>query len=547
MSPFELSEAYVDEILALSPMTMTTLGIGGADHRWDDMSLEGQAAVHEVMLRYRDALQEQLDHPEPDQRHAATVLAGYLDVGIGQYRHGDHLRDLNHTHCGFTQIRDIFDIMARDDAGDWAAIASRLATIGDPLAGWREALTAGRDAGAVVARRQVESVMEQAESLAGDDSMFLEMEEEAARAGMATDELHDGVAKARTAAGELADWLRREYLPHARDEDGVGEERYLRSAERFLGMVLDPAETYAWGWEEIYRLDAELTREAARVDPGRSVEEVIEDLESDPGRAVPVGEFTDFVQARLDQAVSDLDGRHFDVPAPIRPVTVSIAPPGGALGAWYINPSVDWQRPGSVWYSLGDKTRVPVWQEVSTAYHEGFPGHHLQVGTAMYQADRLSKAHRLFVWYSGYGEGWGLYAERLMDELGYFETPDYRMGMLASQQFRAVRVVVDLGCHLGFPIPQESPLHPGEEWNYDRAVDYVQRIGLQPRDVAESEVKRYLGWPGQAISYKVGEREILDIRQTMERRGGFDLKEFHRRMLEGGELRLDHLRDRMLA
>ncbi len=140
-----------------------------------------------------------------------------------------------------------------------------------------------------------------------------------------------------------------------------------------------------------------------------------------------------------------------------------------------------------------------------------------------------------------------MYAERLMDELGYFENPEYRFGLLASQLFRSTRVVVDIGTQLEKVIPADAPLHQGEVWNYDLAVDYMERVGLQPRDMAESEVKRYLGWPGQAISYKVGEREILDIREQARVREGaaLDLKEFHRRLLEAGAIRLDHLREAM--
>lgn len=165
----------------------------------------------------------------------------------------------------------------------------------------------------------------------------------------------------------------------------------------------------------------------------------------------------------------------------------------------------------------------------------------------MYQSEHLSKAHRVLIWYPGYGEGWALYAERVMDELGYFERPEYRLGMLSSQLFRAVRVVIDLGMHLGFVIPEDAPIHGGEPWSFERGVDYLADVAFQPRDHSVSEIKRYLGWPGQAISYKVGEREILDIRQELEKRDGFDLKEFHRRVLEGGELRLDYLRERLLG
>ena len=162
--------------------------------------------------------------------------------------------------------------------------------------------------------------------------------------------------------------------------------------------------------------------------------------------------------------------------------------------------------------------------------------------------DQMSRFHRLFIWYSGSGEGWALYAERLMDELGYFEKPEYRLGLLASQLFRATRVVLDIGTQLRLTIPADAPLHAGAIWDYAIAVDYIEKVGLQPRDMAESEVKRYLGWYGQAISYKVGERVILDIRDQIMNRDGaaFDRKDFHRRMLEAGAIRLDHLREAMV-
>jgi len=528
-------------------MLATSLGIPGHDDRWDDLSPDGAAAVYEVARKYRAAAAEHFDHPDEDQRHAARVVAGYLDVGVNQYESGDYLRDVSHIYCSFTRVRDIFDIMPRDTAEQWANIASRLEKIGEPFEGWRRLLAKGVEAGQVVARRQVLSVIEQARHLAGDESMVVGLVADAEKRGFADERLRQAAETARRQAAELADWLEKEYLPHADPEDGVGEERYLRSAEEFLGMTIDPAEVYEWGWEEIARLRSQMTEVSRLIDSDRSVDDVIELLETDPSRSVPKEEFTEFVQRRLDDAVSALDGPHFDVPDPVKRVTVNLAPPGGALGAWYINPSEDWQRPGSVWYALGERDRIPTWQEVTTAYHEGFPGHHLQIGMSMWQKDRLSKAQRLLVWYSGYGEGWALYAERLMDELGFFEKPEYRLGMLASQLFRATRVVVDIGLHLGYRVPEGAPLHAGETWNYDIAVDYMDRIGLQPRDLAESEVKRYLGWPGQAISYKLGEREILDIRSRLQADPSFDLKEFHRQVLEGGEVRLDYLRERLLG
>ena len=297
------------------------------------------------------------------------------------------------------------------------------------------------------------------------------------------------------------------------------------------------------GGEEIARLRSQMTEVSRPIDSDRSVDDVIELLETDPSRRCPRRSSPS--SCSVGSTTPSVPSTASPTPDPVKRVTVNLAPPGGALGAWYINPSEDWQRSGSVWYALGERDRIPTWQEVTTAYHEGFPGHHLQIGVSMWQKDRLSKAQRLLVWYSGYGEGWALYAERLMDELGFFEKPEYRLGMLASQLFRATRVV-DIGLHLGY-CPEGAPLHAGETWNYDIAVDYMDRIGLQPRDLAESEVKRYLGWPGQAISYKLGEREILDIRSRLQADPSFDLKEFHRQVLEGGEVRLDYLRERLLG
>lgn len=548
LTPFEISRQLVEDVFALRPTICTQFGRPGSDDAWDDTSLAGSDSWYSMLRGHRRALEPHLSSGDADARHAATILAAYLDETVSEQDSGDYLIDVSHAYCTFTVVRDIFDIAPRETAADWSDVARRMATFSEPMAGWTEVLAEGVRQGKVAARRQALSLIEQAENLAGEQSMFLGLVAEAGTHGLATPELEDAAAAARSAAGDAAEWLRDNYLPHADEADGVGEERYLRAADRFLGMVIDPAETYEWGWEEVARIRAEMADTAADIDPTASLEEVIALVETDPERSVPVEDFTSFVQERLDQAVAELDGTHFDVPEPVKRVTVSLAPPGGALGAWYHNPSEDWGRPGSVWYALGERQRVPVWQEVSTAYHEGFPGHHLQVGTAMYQADSLSEAHRLFIWYSGYGEGWALYAERLMDELGYFEKPEYRLGMLASQLFRAVRVVVDIGNHLGYPIPAHAPLFGGEEWSFDRAVGYMTRLAIQAPDVAVSEVRRYLGWPGQAISYKVGEREILDIRRQLEARDpAFDRRDFHRQMLEGGELRLDYLRQIMLG
>src|SRR5690242_19802066 len=149
-----------------------------------------------------------------------------------------------------------------------------------------------------------------------------------------------------------------------------------------------------------------------------------------------------------------------------------IAPPGGAAAMYYTGPSEDFSRPGRTWYPTLGRTRFPLWGEVSIAYHEGVPGHHLQVGQVRHRSDRLSRPQRTSG-ASGYMEGWALYAERLMDELGYLTEPAYRLGMLRAQAMRAVRVIVDIGMHLELDIPAGQDFHPGERWTPELGQAFV--------------------------------------------------------------------------
>jgi uncharacterized protein (DUF885 family) len=180
---------------------------------------------------------------------------------------------------------------------------------------------------------------------------------------------------------------------------------------------------------------------------------------------------------------------------------------------------------------------------VSTCYHEGVPGHHLQVAQVLYLAEELTRFQRALAWNSGHGEGWALYAERLMGELGYLDDPAFELGMLSAQAMRAVRVVIDIGLHLELAIPADERFHPGETWAPDLALEFAIERSKTPAEFMTSEIDRYLGWPGQAISYKVGERIWLECREDVRRRKGaaFDLKEFHQHALDLGNMGLAQL------
>ena len=549
-TPFEISATFVEEIIDLVPEFASAIGDQRNADSWSDHSVAGDEARHDLALRTKQALAQHVDHPDRDQRTAARVLLESLSRRIEMFEAGDHLIDLAHLSSSFRGLRTTFDLMDQQSVTGWSAIASRLERLPAVFDAYASRLDTGRRAGSVVARRQVLSVIDQARMLASADSAYFRWVATADQRGFGSERLEQAAREAARGASDFVDYLERTYLPGSRERDAVGREVYERRASQFLGMDLNAIESYEWGWFEFGRILQAMNDVASHVRDGADFDTMTEHLESDPElRARSPEEFCEIIAGRLRDAVERLDGTHFDVDPRIKTVNVSIAPPGGALGAYYMRPSEDFSRPGGVWYAVGDQTEFPLYHQISTAYHEGFPGHHLQIGTAMANADRLSRAHRLMVWYPGYGEGWAMYTEGVMDELGFLERPEYLFGMLAKHLYRATRVVVDIGLHLELRLPIDAPIGAGERWSYELATRYMQRFGFRTDAQAVGEVLRYLGWPGQAISYKLGEREILSIRRDAEQRlgAGFDLRTFHSEMIGNGAMGLAMLREEIAA
>jgi len=552
---FELAARVADTEAELQPQEATEFGWREFDGRWRDYSPDGEAARHQALIGLHGELKALPAADDQWQQLAARSTDTYLWRELWRYECDEGVRDLNAIWSPPQIMRQTLDIMTRSDLQGWEDIVTRLATLGEPLEGYVQTLEIGRSKGLVASTRQVEAMAREARTVSADGSPMEDFAAELAASGMGDQDLSDrldaAIVSAKGAFGNLVTYLEGTYLADAAAEDGVGAERYAGSAAYFLAGAVDVAETYEWGWSQVEELRVEMEKVGAEILPNATVTEVTELLQIDPDRGVASrDEFVELMLERQHTALADLDGPHFDVPAQIREVEVKLSPPGGSLGAHYVSPSEDFARPGSVWYSLDpDQTFFPLYDEVSTAYHEGFPGHHLQSGIQVVLADKLSKLHRTFIWYSGYGEGWALYAERLMRELGYLEKPDYVFGMLAGEMLRACRVVIDIGLHTGRQIPRGQPFHPGEDWSYQIAVEMLESYATQKNAYAQSEVTRYLGWPGQAISYKVGQRRILDLREKMKKRDGpdFDLKEFHAKVLNSGPVGLDHLSELVLG
>ena len=550
---YDLSDRYVDRFAALDPVSATLEGLSGHDDEMTDFSPDGFEERNE---HDRATLRSLADAPLDGERDriAADVLREALETSIELYDTGEHLRELNVIASPVQAVRMVFDMMPTETEADWEVVAGRMGLVPEGLASYEESLAEGVRQGLVAARRQAVECMRQAETWSGLDGetrpFFATFVDRFDDSGIDNPALRDRLVersgRATEAYASLARFFADEYAPHAAERDAVGAERYGRLARVFNGMELDLAEAYEWGWDELHRIERAMGEVAERILPGSSVDAVIDYLESDPDRAIEgVDEFRRWLQDLLDTTIAELDGVHFDIPDPVKRVEAMIAPPGGAAAMYYSGPSEDFSRPGRTWYPTLGKTRFPLWGEVSICYHEGVPGHHLQIAQVRYLASELSRFQRTLAGWSGHAEGWALYAERLMGELGYLDDPAYELGMLRAQALRATRVVVDIGLHLELAIPADERYHPGETWTPELALPFaMERSGRMPEDFMRSEVDRYLGWPGQAISYKIGERVWLGARDDARKRAGsaFDLKDFHARALNLGPMGLDQLR-----
>lgn len=545
---FAFGSEVADAVAQLSPILATFAGVRGHDHRWDDLGpagLAARAARYAELDRALGQLERAHARDGRDVALALRALREHVDEQRAHLASPDPYFDLNHISSSFQMVSMVFDVAPRDGEDAVEAIAARLEALPAALASYQALLQAGLARDARVARRQVQAVITQGRGQLARDHLG-ELARSLPTTPVLAARLAAGAARSTAALAALVDWLETTYLPSAAVRDAVGRERYARAAVRHLGLSLDLDHTHAWGFAELTRIEREIGRLATRI-AGRlgctpTLVAVSAALDAREGTSLPVPAFLEAMQGRQDDAQRAL-AAHFDVPEPARRLEVRLAPPGGPVGAYYVAPSEDFVRPGTVWYSPGSATHLPLWREVTTAFHEGFPGHHLQVATQVFLRDRLTRFQRLFADKSGYAEGWALYAEQLMLELGLFASDEEELGMHAAQLVRACRVVIDLGLHLELTIPKDATFHPGERWTPALAVELLTERALLSREKAESEVLRYLGWPAQAITYAVGKREMLRLREARRAREGaaFDLRRFHQDVLATGTVGLSTL------
>ncbi|MDF2666238.1 MAG: uncharacterized protein K0R81_2088 [Microbacterium sp.] len=539
-----IAEAWVDTLAERIPTLATYIGRDEYNGRFGDYSPEGAEALTADARTTKAALEA----AEPvDAIDAVTKmdLVRELDLMIEQHEAKTHLRDLNVIASPAQDIRATFDLMPTATVEDWATIAERMKALPAAVEGYVETLRRGIAEGVVPARRQVSEVVTQIGRYTADTGFFAEFVAGAAPgegqlpASLAR-ELDENVGAARVAYDGLASFLSSELAPVAGEADGVGREMYALHSRQFLGAEIDLDETYDWGVEELARMVAEQESIANEILPGASVEEAVAFLEKDESRKLRGTQaLQEWMQRTSDKAVEELGRTHFDIAEPIRELECMIAPTNEG-GIYYTGPTDDFSRPGRMWWSVPEGVDTfDTWRELTTVYHEGVPGHHLQIAQAVYNRAQLNSWRRLLAGTSGHAEGWALYAERLMEQLGYLDDPADRLGMLDGQRMRAARVVLDIGVHLGKP-----RLDGTGTWDHDYALAFMLKNVNMSEEFVRFEVNRYLGWPGQAPAYKVGQRIWEQVREEEQQRRGadFSMKEFHTRALDIGGVGLDTLR-----
>jgi uncharacterized protein (DUF885 family) len=542
----EISESYVDEFAELDPVSAArSMGVGGDLHHLTDYSPDGHAARVDLHRRTVAALRN-TEAASESERLGKLYLLDSVEGRIDLHDAGESQALVSAIIGPPAAVRMSFDLLGRSTTEDWERVADRLDGVAGSLAGYRASLAEQASRGIVATRSVVETVADQCRTWGAGDGWFADYVAPYDCGGAMGERLAASAAAAGAAYAELGEWLATEHLGLAADEPGVGEDRYRVWRRSNLGADPDLDDTYEWGWAELARIEAEKQVECDRILPGQGFDAVRELLSTDPGRCIHgVDAYRQWLQDVSDDATARLNGSQFDIPDPLLRCEIGIPPEGSAAAPYYTPPSEDLSEPGRTWFPTLGRTQFPTWDEVTTAYHEAVPGHHLQLGTT--RVAPLIRAHRVG-FQSAHGEGWALYAERLMDELGFFDTPDTRLGFLSSQAFRAVRVVVDIGLHTGREIPEGWP-GGGSRWSPELAVGFLERAGGLSPDFAESEVQRYLSWPGQATTYKLGERTWLESREAARAAAGpaFDLKAWHARALDLGALGLEALADELVA
>ena len=536
----ELATEFWEGFLERNPVYATFLGDERYADRLEDPGPEGRAreveALREVLVRA-----ERIDGAglELEDRITLDMLQVIARIGLAQ-----HEQQLHH-FASVDQLGgpqgvpgDLSRFQRVDTPERFQRLLERLrgypGFIAAHEANLEEGVAERRTAARAVVERTLDQVRRLVDTPVDESPLMVALTglDEDQRAALRT-ELERSVSPA---LGSFLCALER-YAPHARAGDGLwalpdGGELYRTAILANTTLELDPAELHDFGKQRIAEIDAE--REGIARELGHDGQAGLRAaLDSDPeNRAARPEQLVDIAREQIQRAAAlapRFFGRQPRAACEVRPIEPYIEREMPA--AYYYPPAADGSRPGIYYVNTYQPEDRPLHRLAATTYHEAVPGHHFQIAIET-ELDGLHPFRRLGSRLAGvaYPEGWGLYSERLADEMGLFTDRRERFGMLDAQAWRAARLVVDTGLH-------------AFRWDRERAIRFLVAVGLT-RMEAEVETDRYIGWPAQALSYMTGQREIEALRHQLEARDGtsFDLRRFHDEVLGHGSLPLATLR-----
>ncbi len=542
----ELSDRYWNRLMAASPTWASIIG----DHRFDaeveDLSAESEAALaadlHDVVAAAEAMDPEALDADDRITRRVlmfeAASQAGTLDSRPAEYLVDPMLG----IHIDMIQAIPQLRATTREQADAFVTKASRSgATFDQALERHRQGVANHRTPPTI----SIEKVLAQldgylASSIDTDPFLqiglpddFTEIDTARWRAAM-TEQVQEVI---RPAAARYREGIAADVLPHGRPQEksGIcwlpdGEEIYQRAVRRYTSLDLTPDEIHQIGVDAISSLEDEYRALGQGVLGTDDVPTIYDRLRNDPSlrfeSADQVEHAATSALARANAAIPGWFGR-----LPVTPCIVQPVPDVGAADsplAYYFPPAEDGSRPGIFFINLTEPTTRTRFESEALAFHESVPGHHLQLAIAQELEGVPSfRRHGLV---TAYVEGWGLYTERLADEMGLYSNDLARLGILSFDSWRAGRLVVDTGLH-------------AKGWSRQQAIDFFMENSPQAPNNIVNEVDRYIGYTGQALAYKLGQREILRLREQARATLGakFDIKGFHDTVLEAGPVPLDLL------
>ena len=540
---------YWSTQMRLSPLSATFYGEKGFDDQLDDNGPTGRAArkaADEELMRRAQAVDRKALKPE--ERLSVDVLKTMIQDELEGLNLPFFEMEIDHMDGGQSWIPTVIQTaQPMKDAEDAARFEKRLKAMPLYFRRHRENVAAGLKTGRVAARVPTEKLIRQIDEMLAaplDKSPYADACDrlpEALRADwkprllkVVNDEVYPSLR-------ELSAWLKSDYLPKTRTADiglgGVpgGKAMYRHAIESHTTVSKSPDQLHKIGLEELTGIHAEMTAIARRAGHAGDLESFLDSVRKDPKNFFTTREEVRKDAERLVAKATAKLPEWFGT----LPKTALVVKPveefqeKNEAAARYFQPPTDLSRPGVYYINTYKPESRPRFSMTSLAVHEGVPGHHLQIALAM--ENKELPQFRRNASFTAYVEGWALYTERLGDDMGLYEDDLSRLGMLSDQALRAARLVVDTGIH-------------AKGWSRDKAIEFMKANTPMSQEEIEAEVDRYTVWPGQALAYKVGQRELLSLREEVKTRMGrrFDIKAFHDAVLRHGPLPMPVLRNSVL-